>query len=49
MEDFILSDWYPWLNNMDVECAMFVIDDALCMGFEFKVENHTLYYREVVE
>lgn len=48
MEVFILNDWFPWLNNMDLECAMFVIDDVLCMGFEFKVENHTLYYREVV-
>lgn len=23
-----------------------VIEDALCFGFEFKVENHTIYFRE---
>lgn len=27
--------------------AMKIIDDALCNGFEFKVENHKLYFREV--
>lgn len=27
--------------------AMKIIDDALCHGFEFKVENHKLYFREV--
>lgn len=24
-----------------------IIDDALCYGFEFKVENYKLYFREV--
>ena len=24
-----------------------IIDDALCYGFEFKVENNKLYLREV--
>ena len=27
--------------------VMKIIDDALCHGFEFKVENHKLYFREV--
>ena len=27
--------------------TMKIIDDALCFGFEFKVENHKLYFREV--
>lgn len=27
--------------------VMKIIDDALCCGFEFKVENHILYFREV--
>lgn len=27
--------------------VMKIIDDALCYGFEFKVENHILYFREV--
>lgn len=25
-----------------------ILDDALCHGFEFKVENYKIYYREVV-
>lgn len=25
-----------------------IIDDALCYLFEFKVENYSLYYREIV-
>lgn len=24
-----------------------IIDDALCYGFEFKVENHKLYFKEL--
>lgn len=24
-----------------------IVDDAMCNGFEFKVENHRLYFREV--
>lgn len=24
-----------------------IIDDALCYGFEFKVENHKIYFRVV--
>ena len=27
--------------------TMKIIDDALCYGFEFKVENYKLYFREV--
>ena len=27
--------------------VMKIIDDALCYGFEFKAENHKLYFREV--
>ena len=27
--------------------VMKIINDALCFGFEFKVENHKLYFREV--
>ena len=29
-----------------LEELMKIIDDALCYGFEFKVENHKLYFRE---
>lgn len=24
-----------------------IINDAMCYGFEFKVENHDIYFREV--
>lgn len=27
--------------------ALEIIDDALCFGFEFKVENYCLYFREI--
>lgn len=27
--------------------VMKIIEDALCYSFEFKVENHKLYFREV--
>ena len=29
--------------------VMKIIDDGLCYGFEFKVENHKLYFREVAQ
>ena len=29
--------------------VMEIINDALCYGFEFKVENHKLYFREVAQ
>ena len=31
----------------DLTIIMKIVDDALCYGFEFKVENHKLYFREV--
>lgn len=36
-------------NNNTLEETLAIIDDALCHGFEFKVENGKLYYREIVE
>lgn len=36
----------PILNNTDVELALEIIDDALCYGFEFKVENGKIFYKE---
>lgn len=27
--------------------ALKIIDDAMSNGFEFKVENHKLYFREI--
>lgn len=34
------------LSLYTVEEMLNIIDDALCYGFEFKVENGQLYYRE---
>lgn len=41
--------WTPCVFNNDVtiEDILEIIDDALTNGFEFKVENHTLYFREI--
>lgn len=32
------------LMDLTVDEAMKIIDDGLCMGFEFKVENHEIFY-----
>ena len=34
-------------NGQTIEDILEIIDDALTNGFEFKVENHTLYFREI--
>lgn len=34
------------INNTDVELALEIIDDALCFGYEFKVENGKIFYKE---
>ena len=39
-----LADFLMYLTVTD---AMEIIDDALCYGFEFKVENHHIYWREI--
>lgn len=41
--------WYEYIfDRMDiVSVILSIIDDALCYGFEFKVENHKLYFREI--
>ena len=35
-----------YLMTLPIEEAMEIIDDALCFGFEFKVESGKLYWRE---
>lgn len=32
------------LMDLTVDEAMKIIDDSLCFGFEFKVENHEIFY-----
>lgn len=41
--------WEEFSTSLSVNLSevMKIIDDALCYGFEFKVENHILYFREV--
>ena len=41
--------WTEYVFNTDetINDVMEIIDDALANGFEFKVENHTLYFREI--
>ena len=34
-------------STISISEVMKIIDDALCYCFEFKVENHKLYFREV--
>ena len=33
--------------NESFDYTMKIIDDALCWGFEFKVENGSIYFREM--
>ena len=33
-------------SDMTIEEVIKVIEDAQCFGFEFKVENGVLYYKE---
>nr|DAJ97969.1 MAG TPA: hypothetical protein [Caudoviricetes sp.] len=41
--------WQEFSSGLTASISevMKIIDDALCYGFEFKVENHKLYFREV--
>ena len=41
--------WTEYVFNNDATIAdiLEIIDDALTNGFEFKVENHILYFREI--
>lgn len=42
-----IRSWAPVALPSDITVAelMEIVDDALCHGFEFKVENHVLYTR----
>lgn len=39
----------PNTCSTTLEQTLDIIYDALCHGFEFKVENHAIYYREIGE
>ena len=51
---YLIRDWGTnmWQEfsiglTTNISEVMKIIDDALCYNFEFKVENHKLYFREV--
>lgn len=43
--------WEEFLARVKEECTLDfmleMIEDALCYNFEFKVENHKLFWREM--
>lgn len=50
--DFIMDGINMWQEfnvglTDNITEVMKIIDDALCYCFEFKVENHRLYFREI--
>lgn len=42
-------DWHEYKTLFDTTLSnmLTIIEDALCFGFEFKVEDHKIYYREI--
>ena len=43
------TEWTEFELGTTLEETTAIIDDALCYLFEFKVENHRLYFREITE
>lgn len=41
------NTWTKYETNLCVGHVLEIVEDALAHGFEFKVENHELYFREV--
>ena len=39
--------WVDIIFTTDIDYILSIIDDASCYLFEFKVENHKIYYREI--
>ena len=39
--------WTEIVPNESINYTLSIIFDALCYLFEFKVENHKIYYREM--
>lgn len=38
-----------YLESLPMKEALEIIDDAMCMGFIFKVENKCIYFQEVID
>ena len=49
IRDWGINMWQEFSTGLTASISevIKIIDDALCYGFEFKVENHKLYFREV--
>lgn len=50
---FILDHEKQWIEatgmyNMTLAEALEIFDDGTCHGFEYKIENHKLYVREIL-
>lgn len=43
------SFWEKVIFLVDFELSLKIIDDALAHGFEFKVENGDIYFREIIK
>ena len=41
------QSWIECIFSENIDKTLSIIDDALCHLFEFKVENHKIYFREV--
>lgn len=41
-----MNNWLEFVPSTTMYEVLEIIDDALCYHFEFKVENHKLYFRE---
>lgn len=42
-----MENWTEFYLGTDTNETLTIIEDALCYHFEFKVENHKLYFREM--
>ena len=41
------NSWIEFVLTENINYTLSIIDDALCHLFNFKVENHKIYYREM--
>ena len=39
--------WVDIIFSEDIDYILSIIDDSLCHLFEFKVENHKIYFKEI--
>ena len=44
----LVNSFWNRMETYSVDETLKIIDDALCHGFEFKVENGNVYFREIM-